>query len=77
MTRTLTFSGRSEWTPDVHIGPGGQVESHLFIKSISKCDLTFMPFCKSFQKAFVIKSDSMLGSKKTIAVVKGTHSLVD
>lgn len=52
-------------------------KSHLFIKSISKCDLTFMPFCKSFQKSFVIKSVSMLGSKKMIAVVKGTRSSVD
>ena len=36
-----------------------------------------MPFYKSFQKSFVIKSVSILGSKKTIAVVKGTRSPVD
>lgn len=36
-----------------------------------------MPFCKSSQKSFVIKSVSMLGSKKTIGVVKGKRSLVD
>lgn len=34
MTRTLTFCLPSG-LPDVHRGPGGQVESHLFIKNLS------------------------------------------